>query len=407
MKEFNYNKTAVAISICVFCTNVALAQETQVGAPIKLGAFDLVPSLDVGVNYDDNVTKQNEDAIDTWARFVAPEVSLFTSAGASDFVFNYRIENEDHFSSEADNYTDHFLNLQAQLEFDVRNRLGLTGSFVDSHEERGSGFSIGEGAGLAEPDRFKRRGLQAQYGYGAPNATGRLELNVGFDDLDYDINTDDYRARDRETTSLGGTFLYKIGAATDATFDLRRRYIDYDFALDGDNPLDSRVDQILIGVSWEATAQTTGSAKIGYQSRTFDSSAREDFDGVDWEVGIVWQPLQYAEIEFSTSSDTDESNGLGDFIERDSFALTWRHVWAERLRSSAGFTFSNDVYGGRIGDEGASREDDNTGFSVSLDYQLKRWVNVEIGYNYSERSSNNLSVEFDRNQIFVNTTLTL
>lgn len=396
--------SAIVLPMFACFTN---AQQFDDSASFPFGGFDVTPSLDLGLRFDDNVARSNVNKIDSWSRIIAPQISMVNSLGASDVTFAYRIVNEDFFSSNEDNYTDHFFLARADVEFNSRNRVIASLNFEDGHDARGSAFSIGVGDQLTEPDQYKRSDFDILYSYGAFNATGRLDVNFNITELNYDIDTPIYRARDRVFTTLGGTFFYRVSPATDATLDIIHTDVDYKFAFDASNPLDSRQISYLIGLRWEATAQTSGFAKIGYQEKNFVSATRKDFNGVDWALGVLWEPLAYSSVEISTRADTNETNGEGNFIRGDAHSIEWRHDWLERLRSSLRFTVSNNRYEGQMVDNLSIRSDDINRLQASMYYQFRRWLNFELRYTYDERDSNRDFINYDRNQFMLNALITL
>ncbi|GBL04868.1 outer membrane beta-barrel protein [Glaciecola sp. KUL10] len=393
-----------ALSTAVVTAMNAQAQQFDDAAPIAFGSFDFIPTVDVGLRYDDNVTRQNEDKISSFSSIISPQFVLLNNFGASQTRFGYRLRNERFFSSNADNYTDHFLSVGVEYELNIRHRLDVSFDFEDGHEQRGTGFSI---LNLGEtPDTYKKSDLGFQYSYGAPGATGRVDLGFDISDRNYDLQTDEGLARDRVVSTTRAGFFYKIGTATDATFDVILRNVAYGFELDANNPLDSSVASYLIGVQWEATAETSGFVKLGYEEKDFDSSLREDYNGFDWSAGVTWEPTSNSQFRFITSNDTNESNGEGNFIRQRDYTLQWNHQWLERLRTRASFTLSTDRYEGQPTEFGA-REDDLERLNLTAYYQFRRWFNVEVGYVFDTRDSNRSEINYDRNQFLINAYITL
>jgi hypothetical protein len=402
-------KTLSTLSVAglISLSNAAYAQQFVDAANVPFGSFDITPTVDIGLRYDDNVTRANIDEISSWSRIVSPQVTMQSSLGASQVTLAYRIRNEDFFSSSEDDYTDHFFLAEADMELNSRHRVLLSLNYEDGHDARGSNFSIGTGEALTEPDQYKQSEFDILYSYGAFNAAGRIDINYDRRELNYDIDTPVYLARDRDINRLRGVFNYRIGAATDALFEARYTSVNYNFALNPLNPLDSDEISYLVGVEWQATAQTSGFAKVGYQEKDFESDLREDFEGVDWEVGVLWEPVNYSSLEFTTGADTNETNGEGNFIRSKSYALEWRHEWLERVRSAAVISFNNDRYEGQLIEGFDVRSDDNARFRASVYYQFRRWLNFEVGYIYDERDSNRDTIDFDRNQFLINALVTL
>jgi hypothetical protein len=383
------------------------AQQFQNPASVEFGSFDVTPTVDFGLRYDDNVIRSNVNKINSWSQIISPQVVMLDTFGESQVRVGYRLRNERFFSSSEDNYTDHFFNAAVDFELNSRNRFDVGIDFIDGHEDRGTGFSIGNAEPLTSPDSYKQSEFDMLYSHGAFNADGRLDINFNITNRDYDIDTPQYRARDRAFTNVGGTFFYRIGAVTDATFDIIYRDVNYKFDSNALSPLDSKQVSYLVGLEWEATARTSGFAKIGYQEKNFDSPLREDFEGIDWAAGILWEPVTYSTVNFTASNDTDETNGEGNFIRGRDYAVEWRHDWiADKLRSATSYTWGTDRYEGQISDMGI-REDDLVRFRASLYYQFRRYMNIEVGYIYDERESNRTAIEYDRNQFIISALFTL
>jgi hypothetical protein len=393
-------KLALASSALLFHTTLVAQEEA---GSIDLGGFELFPSLTVTHALDDNVTRTATGEIDSWKRIVSPELVLLNDFGGNTLQFGYRLERGDYFSSSQDDYTDHFISALYDYEINSRHRAKVTGEYEDGHDDRGTSFSIGTGNALETPDQYKSLNGELVYSYGALTADARLDFILGYRDLDYDRSEEVYLARDRDFVTLGGIFYYQVAPATDLVVDVSQTEVTYDYLIEGAETLDSTNSSILVGVQWESTAATSGFAKIGYQQKDFDSALREEFSGFDWELGVTWQPIDRSTIEFSTRSDTNETNGEGNFIQRRSYGAVWKHEWLDRVSSRASFAFIDDIYEGSVN----NREDDITQLSLAVDYQFRRWLKFELAYQYDERESTVETIDYDRNLISIGVNITL
>lgn len=385
----------VLVGVVVQCAN---AQEP---ASLDIGGMDFTPGLATTLRYDDNVTRETDDTVSSWVTFVAPSFRLSRETAKGGVAAVYTLSRGDYFSSQSDNFTDHLATVQGDLAINSRHRFAVNGRFADAHEDRGTSLSIGTGNTLARPDRYRASSFAAEYSYGAPSAKGRLELGVEQHNLDYDGDEVRTQIRDRDKLTLSGRFYYQVAPRTDLVFDLIHQELDYDIALDPSNPLDSDEQQYLLGLRWQTTAATTGFAKLGYQQKSFDSATRQDFNGVDWEVGVDWQPTDYTKVTLTTANDSRETNGEGNFIQTREFAVNWRHSWLQRLASVVRVDYSKDAF------EGTGREDENLRVRVALEYQFRRWLSVDAGYSFDQRQSNRDLIEFDRNLFDIRLTATL
>jgi len=382
---------------------VSYDASAQQAASMDLGGFELFPAVQLSLFHDNNVIRSNDDEIDSWASAVIPEFILVNSYGLNEIQFGYRLSRADYFTSTNDDYTDHLLFSDIALDFNVRNRMNITAEYEYGHDDRGTGFSIGSGELLSSPDTYKYSNLSATYSYGALTSKGRIDFTLGYSGKDYDIDTDIYRTRDRSTVNMAGTFYYNIMPATDLTLDVIYNNINYDFAIDPTSPLDSEEVRTLVGVEWDTTAKTTGYFKVGHRRKEFDDGSRDNFSGLDWRIGVTWSPRTYSTVDFTTFTNTNETNGVGDFIDTQTYRVTWDHEWLERVSTTLRASYSEDEYTG----SGATRIDDNTTASFFLNYQARRYMQVQLGVTHDRRNSNQVSIDFDRNILSLSLNITL
>lgn len=398
-------RTKSIIALSVICATPTLfAQEA---GRIQAGQFDLIPSFTSSMAYVDNVAnaRDNQSKIYSWRTTLSPELIAATQVNGNPVQIGYRLERGVYFSSSNDDYTDHFVEASGDFELNSRHRVSALAQYEDGHEDRGTGFSIGTGLDISTPDTYKSSNLSAEYTYGAVTSDGLITLKTRRQSLDYDRSEDAYLIRDRVKTMVGGEFGYQIGAATSAVIDITQTYVRYDEQLDFVTR-DSDETRVLVGVVWESTAATTGFAKVGYKEKEFEDQSRGTFYGTDWEVGIDWQPVSYSTFRISTSADTFETNGEGDFIRGQNYSVRWNHDWLERLSTSFSVTQQDDEYVFNEIDID-NRDDELMNYSASLSYQARRWLKFSTYYQYIDRDSNRETIGYDKSEIGVTAEVTL
>jgi hypothetical protein len=395
--EMNLKKIVIASSVLIF-NGTGVAQESGV---IGLGGFELTPNVDIIHTLDDNITRAETGKLDSWKRTISPGAVLRNEFGVNAVQFGYRLERGDFFSSSQDNYTDHFLSAIVDYQFNSRHRTQANFQYTDGHDDRGTSFSTK--TNNATPDTFNQLNAGVLYSFGEESAVSRMDLNFNRSVLDYDGVEELFLVRNRDNTSIDGVFYYQVAPATDLLIDYSHNEMSYDFSIAGAETLDSTNTSLLVGVKWITTSAMTSFVKIGYQEKDFDSAQREDFSGSDWEVGVEWNPIERSVIEFSTQSNTNETNGEGNFIKQTSYAANWTHQWLERMYTSVSFSVSNDVYEGSIN----LREDDLTQINMMLNYQLKRWLTVTSSYLFDDRDSNVANTDYDRSVFSISFKVTL
>lgn len=396
-------------------TAQAQAQAVTEPAPIKAGGFELVPTLSLDEVYDDNITMANDKtaytkAIESWVTVVAPELQVGFKRDRSEYNLGYKLAAGRYTSSRDDDYVDHFINADAAWQLSSRNKVALRGNYDRAHEDRGSDTSGIASFALQEPDEYKAETLGATYNFGAETTPGQIVLDVDNFDKEYSnhrngINST--RVRDRVDLKSTGTFYWRVSSATKILLEAEHTDIDYKLST---STRDSRLVRGFIGATWDITGKTTGTVKLGFQDRDFDSENREDYDGSSWDVAMSWSPKTYSTFTLSTARAPYESAGLGDFIDTENITLGWQHGWSEKLSSGLYVKAMTENYI----DSFNHRDDDSMNAGVSLAYAIKRWANIRIAYDYSDRDSNtdglNLDInsyDFERNKFTIGVDLSL
>lgn len=393
------NPCTVLILLCGSCQTYAQEKGT-----IDLGGFSLTPSMNTQLLHIDNIaySSSNEEEVSSWGSIIAPRLSAFTEFNGNRVVMDYRLVHGEFFSSEADNYTDHFVNLTSNFTIDNRNRLKGFVSYEDSHDERGRRYSNGFGNELESVDTYKNSDALLTYSYGALSASGRVDFSVGYGTVDYDNDSFRSLPRDRESLDYQAVFSYRLWNYTNVVVDGRRREINYDE--DSDNPLDSSENAIFAGLNWDYNDVTQSFAKIGYREKNFTSDLRDDFSGLSWEVGINYAPFSYSEISLSTKQSTRETNTNADYIDTTNTQVSWKHEWLQRLATTVSMVLVTDDY---VGTAENLREDDSARILFAADYEFRRWLNLRVYYSMNERDSNRSQFNYDRNIFGLTARITL
>lgn len=395
-----------------------LAAHTQAQvdpAPVKLGGFELIPTISVDELHDDNITMANDktaytQAIESWVTVAAPELQVGFKTDKSEYNLGYKLVAGRYSSSRDDDYVDHFTNADATWNLNRRNKVSVRGNYDRAHEDRGSDTSGIIAFALQEPDEYKAETLGATYTFGAETTPGQVVVDIEHYDKEYTNHRSGIlstRGRDRTNLKSTGTFYWAVSSATKVLVEAE--YTDIDYSLSS-STRDSRLMRGFVGATWDITGKTTGTVKLGFQDRDFDSENREDYDGSSWDVAMSWSPKTYSTFTLSTARTPYESAGLGDFIDTEDITLGWKHGWNEKLISSIYVKAMNENYVNSFN----NRDDDSMNAGLSLAYAIKRWANVRIAYDYSDRDSSaeglNLDInsyDFDRNKFTIGVDLSL
>jgi hypothetical protein len=392
-----FRVAAAAIALGAMCAHAqirpAYIYPPQPSGGTQLGTSPAYASwwVGAGVGYDDNLflTQNNERSSGFYV--VSPGLRIDARSPSSVISLTHQHQVGRYWTSHDDDYVDHTTHAQADWAFSRRAFGRVALDYVGGHDPRGStdrGIS-------ARPDKYHLLIPQATFAFGAPGARGRAEVYYSYADKTYDNNRAVTRFSDRTTQEFGGALYVRAAPKTYFLAEARQTDIDYDVF----NPNGGQERRFYGGVSWEATALTTGTLKFGRARRTFDSGGPSD-TFTSWEGYVTWAPRTYSTFDFLTSRQTNESTGLGRFIITEVYQVTWNHDWSSVLRTGLSGRWQRDEY------QGFARTDDTASLGLRVGYKFRRWLVVGAEYNHVRRDSNGAAFDYDKNTYLLTATVT-
>lgn len=365
--------------------SLAVAGEPTPPGGIPLGPLIVYPAVEASIGHNDNLFSSNINKGSSTQNSVSPSVKAEGRAGAHTFSVSYRIDDVRYVDSPADNYTNHSLRGGANLVFSGRAGLRLRGEFRRGIDPRGST----DRASSAAPDEYINYGADGIFGYGAPGARGRIEIDGAAYARRYQNNRVSTEVSDRDATALGATFLWRVAPKTELLALTQYRRIDYVLA---SSTQDSTETRYQVGAKWEATAKTAGILKYGLLEKKFAATGRTDFSGASWDATVRWSPRTYSIVDFSSSKGTNESTGTGDFLLTQTYGVNWNHAWNSRFSTTALASQRKDEFLGT----GGGRIDKTSTFGLKFSYQWQRWLRFGGEFTVMDRVSSPSTFDYTR-----------
>lgn len=384
--KFKARSLAVAVSAALSAN--AWAVEPQ---SIKLSEGLLfTPTLEVSERHDDNFRAVEDNEESSWITSVTPTFVLGAEGRKSAYQLSYSAVSDTFHSSHKDNNTDHHVNADAGYEFDSRNRLKLNAGFHKIEDTASEDQNV-------ENDKYTTSNVGGVYSFGAQTARNQIDFGANYQELRYQ-NSDNLNAdKERDTTALNTILYHAVAPKTRALVEAR--HTDYDYV--SNTRLNSNNVALLAGLTWDATAKTTGTVKFGGEKKRFDDSSIDDESGGMWEVGVKWSPRTYSTFGLNTRRALDEGDNGASSIESQSTTLSWDHEWMDRLSSTVSYTYSDQDY------QDITRTDKIDTFGVGLTYEMRRWLDLGVGYKYSENDSDAVGESYERNIFSISATASL
>ncbi|MDX2319754.1 MAG: outer membrane beta-barrel protein [Moritella sp.] len=365
------------------------------------GGVFVKPSLEMGIENDDNIYNQESGTSSSLITTIIPTINLKIDEGINYYSLDAKAEKGMYEAGSVDNYTDALLGLNAHIEPNDTHRFdfSLKGEWLT--EKRGTGITEQNFELTEEPIRYGKNTLSGAYEYGAMQTKGRIAVEVKYYEKEYSNFASITDRSNYDSLLLGSTFYYSTRAHTDAFIEVSAETIGYDYNQPGEFKRDSDVYTGFVGMQWKASPIVHGFIKLGVQAKEFEDTGREDFTGFSWNIGGVWRPLSYSKLTFSTSQTTKDPDLVGDYILDTKYKLDWKHNWMSYFYSSVGVYKYKDDY------SGTSRVDDTLGFKLKFGYDITENVAVSLFGIWDSNTSTNTQFEYDKNVVGTSFILTL
>jgi hypothetical protein len=384
-KKMHLQTLAAAVALAT-CAN-AWAVDPQA---IDIGGLGFVPTLTVSEAHDDNVFA-DRNGQSSWVTTINPTFVLGAETAKSGYQLKYSLNRELYHSVHNADNTDHYLTGEAAFAFDARNRLKLQAGYSKTEDTVDTAVA-------GQLDKFTTKNVGGVYTYGAETAKAQVDVGANYLSKRTDNSGNVNAEKEYDATTVNSIFYYRVAPKTKALAEIR--HTDYDYELNT-STLDSTNMAYLVGATWEATARTTGTVKFGYEEKDFDSSLRKDRESPMWEVGVSWAPRTYSTFSLNARRAFDEGDDGASVIKSQNIGANWKHYWLERLYSEVSYSITEKKY------QDVRRTDDLQTFGLGLTYEARRWLDIGVGYKYTENESTLGSESYDRNIVGVSVTASL
>lgn len=382
---------AASLALASF-VGISGAAEEEGAYGMKVGSGSrLVLSLDVATRYESNIYHQETDEESAIGLVVRPSALLMTDRGAlrHQIALSGEAGARD-VDGDADDYFDGLLGATAQWHPLTRHRFEAGANWQWDHDPFGTRRT--EGTALADRslDRWEQKAANAVYRFGAPNATLNLETEAAVSDREYTTNRLSTRFLDHDVSSLRGTALFNVSSKTSLLAEVIHADIDYDQVAAGFPSRAGEVTRYRVGARWRASGKTTGEIKVGRIERDFDSPVQEDYEELDWQVLVTWEPRPRDRIRFIAGREPEESYiNASRIIDDQFYQVKWRHDWTSFFHSELGYAYDDLDF------RGIDRQDDFHRWTLDLEYKPSRRWSVFADFTLRERDSTFPSRDFE------------
>jgi polysaccharide biosynthesis protein VpsM len=376
----------------VFIISVSLPM--PVSAEMTFGRLSIKPEIALQETYRSNIYQAEHHEKSDWITSVVPGFNLNYTFGQHSLAVDYYVDFLNYARYSKNNYQDHRANgllnlaLPADLQMSIEDHFTRSSFEISPQQDRQRPYHqnlFNSTLAYVFADRWK------------------AEVKYNRDDLSFDATRD----RESQYTSnlVGGTFYYRFLPRTSALVEYD--YLTKDFV--GYNTSDHKDHLLYGGIAFAPRGKLRGSFRAGYGWKDFDQhlSTRRDNSPQTWIVAaqIVEDFSPRTSLTFDAiralADDSDVQNA--SYINT-SAGLTGQHYFTSKIGASVSAAYRQGDYldytTEPITEMQKKRNDKVWTFGGAAFYDIQKWLQVRIEYEYITKNSNFETYSFDEHRAF-------
>ncbi len=372
-------------------------QRPEYGPPsIRLGSFDLQPSVTGTVLYDDNIFARPAQASDAIFK-LRPEFLLESDTSGPYLSLFGRAADSFYLDHSDEGTIDYAIGTNDRMEVARALGVGFGASYERDTEPRTSPSSP---INAAEPVRFNV--AKAYVGGVRQFNRVRLSLSANVRDFSYDdvaaIGGGSIVERDRShlESSLDAKAEYAVTPAASLFVEAIGDRRDFRDELPGAPKRDSRGYDLTVGSDFEVTRLVRGEFQLGYLNQRYDDSRFPTVSGLSVRGYVQYFPVSVLTLGVYGSRSVQDAEVAGSSGYLQSVAKVQAdYEFLRQLILSGQVQYENDDF------RGVDRSDDLLSESLSAQYLINRSVGIVLAYSHvRQRSSGALrGVDYDDNRL--------
>lgn len=195
-----------------------------------------------------------------------------------------------------------------------------------------------------------------------------------------------------------GTVLYQLFPKTKALVEYSHGVVDYT----KNSSRDGHYDQGMVGLKGQLTGKTVGVVKMGYQKREYNTSSRNGYEGFISETGIITDFSERTQVELKYLKNAVESTYENNsYYDMHAVILDIKQKLMGNFSILLNSKLARHLYPENDADINKKRKDTLLSEGLTLQYSIKDWGKVNLGYQYLEDISNEDSQSYNDHQVFL------
>ena len=341
---------------------------------IHFGKLEIHPYVSLQEIFSDNIYYTPLDQKRDRINVIMPGVNMTFPFSVHSLEAEYFANLRRYDQYQGENTTDHHAKGLMDLKFGSKLALALSDEFNKGHEPRSSSAT-----GFVETFRTNEAKGSAIY-----QLVGRSKVQLDYSTTTYNFLQSNFRDRDEQLAA--GYVYYRFLPKTSAFIEYDHRSIDF---VPTTTTLDSTMDSVLLGITWEATAKSKGTIKVGRTQKDFKDEANRDFSLWEFFADIRHTMSEATSVTLAGRRKLNETNLQGtEYFITTGFSAEVKHAFDTQLSGLVRFSYGRDDYSNALPPMTETRVDRALLEGIGVRYLVKEWFELGADYSYHSRNSN-------------------
>jgi hypothetical protein len=363
--------------------NVERIPEEFAPVGVRLGAFNLLPEMNLKEAFTDNVFRTQNNTKSDFITTVSPQLQLKSDWARHEVNLLASADIYKYASETSENRED--LNLAGDFRVDVMKDIAVYGgaAYRQLHEERGS---PNDPAGSLSPPKYNVASTNLGYFHQFNQLNFRLDGRAdSYTYADVSTPTGTIREVDRNRLDTVGSFRVGYDTLTGWEPFVRFSYINSDYRTSRDRGVflkDSNGYEAVGGTAFNLKDIWAGEAFVGYVQRDFDDSRFKSVEDPTFGLALVANVTPLTSVNAVVNRTISDTTVNGASSSTNTYyGLSADHEMRNNWVVGVGANFLHSDF------EGTQRQDDVTTVGTRAKYYFARYLSVGPEINYVTRDA--------------------
>ncbi|ETR72912.1 MAG: hypothetical protein OMM_01350 [Candidatus Magnetoglobus multicellularis str. Araruama] len=408
MKMRKHALRSIFACIGLVCGILLSTQPIFAQGNIHYGRLNVNPQVGISLEHNNNIFSESKDEIEDVILKIKPGIQFeyLDYRPNNYFQSGYDLEFASYFKRNNNNYQKHAPYLLCGMQTPTGFIVRFSERFMKTADPLGSATQYGKGRRTARTENT----LDFTFGQ---YFTDRLSIEAMYQNFAIryrDANRDQWQDRTDNIFSLGMYMLLTESRKTSMLAEYRFTNGTYERQVPADNSQDHNINTFLVGFRFEPGSKLMGSAKLGYEGKSFDNSL--DMYGNRYEDNSTWvietniqfqmTPITNLGFQFIRSIEGAPDRDAASYVDTN-IGFNLMHQVQHKTFFKSGLSWVNSDYRDEI--PGIANKYFNLyKLFFGLDYKIQEWMTTSCQYSYETKTASHsdwYSSEYSTSSLFV------